>query len=216
MADLSDNWKNGLFSLDDKFGICLKTYLFPHCVLAQARSDYDGSNCCFNCLVLGSNPHAVRTLVRHGYGIDGSCLTDVIASACCFMCTIAQVAKEVELRGPIQSLTGTASAQSPWSTDLISIDGDCIYACFLPHCAAASARTEFDGSNWCYNCLCVHPLLHLSVVRHGYNIAGGCCSDVLGFHFCAPCVIGRMKKETGKRGLCVSKGSGGPGAAQMN
>jgi len=212
----SDDWKNGLFSCDDKFGICIRTYLLPHCTLAQARSDYDGSNCCFNLCLASHNPHAIRTAIRHGYGIQGSCCGDLCSVALCHLCAIAQITREVQIRGPVQTLNGTSAAETPWSSDLINIGGDCIYALFCPMCASASARTAFDGSDWFYNCICVHPLLHLSIIRHGYNISGSCIGDICAMHCCQPCAIGRMKRETDKRGLCVAGKSGGPQASQMN
>jgi len=211
----SGEWQNGLFSCDDKFMVCIRSYLLPHCTLAQARSDYDGSNCCFNLCVASHNPHAIRTAIRHGYGIQGSCLGDLAATMCCQICAIAQITQEVSKRGPVQTLTNQ-QAETPWSSDLINIGGDCIYALFCPACAAASARTTFDGSDWCYNCVCVHPLLHLSIIRHGYNISGSCIGDCCAMQLCHPCAIGRMKRETEQRGLMVAGKSGAPQQVQMN
>lgn len=210
----TDSWRNDLFSLDDKCGICVKTYFCPQCVLAQAQSDYDGSDCCFNCLCV-NNPAAVRATFRHGYGIDGSCISDILTACCCGLCTIAQLSREAQIRGRIQNLTGR-TVQSDWSNPFIDIGMECLIALFFGMCSAASARTEFDGSNWCFNCCCVHPLYHLSVIRNGYNIAGGCCGDMITMHFFPCCVIGRMRKETAKRGPCVAKpGQAAPAAVQM-
>jgi len=211
---MTDAWRNDTFGCEDKMGICVKTYVCPHCTLAQAQSDYDGSNCIFNCC-FAHHPSAVRATIRHGYGIEGTCPMDCICGHCCGMCTIAQLAKEVQLRGPIQALTGTAAAQTSWSNPLIAIDMECIYALFCHWCAAATARSDFDGSNWCYNVI-QYPHYHLSVIRNGYNIAGSCLMDILTMQFCTCCAVARMKKETAKRGFCVAKGSSAPTGAQMN
>ncbi len=44
------------------------------------------------------------------------------------------------------------------------------YAFCCPHCAHASARTAYDGSNCCLNFCCGSPTLMYNIVREGYHI----------------------------------------------
>lgn len=72
------------------------------CLAASARSDYDGSDCCFNfCCV--PEP-AVRNIIRRGYGIDGFCGEDMIVGVCCQPCNAIQLVAEVHERGQINGM----------------------------------------------------------------------------------------------------------------
>ena len=78
---------------------CLGAFLgCSSCLVASARNDYDGSNCCFNfCCV--SEP-AARNIIRSGYKINGSCGEDIIVGICCAPCSAIQLVSEIRERGP--------------------------------------------------------------------------------------------------------------------
>jgi Cys-rich protein (TIGR01571 family) len=77
------------------------------------------------------------------------------------------------------------------------------YACFCPRCANASAASEFDGSNCCYNCLLKNPCTAQSIIREGpawghkegYNIKGNCWGDLCLPIWCHCCAITRLLNE---------------------
>ena len=74
-------------------GLC-----FPPCYMAQIRSDFDDSDCFFNFCCL--NGPMLRSMIRTGYGIEGSCLGDMFCGTC-GPCALCQMANEVNERGPI-------------------------------------------------------------------------------------------------------------------
>ena len=60
-----------------------------------------------------------------------------------------------------------------------------LYVICCPLCATATARTNYDGSDWCFNCMsCLTPALARNIIREGYNIEV-CCVCV-----CVCCVFG--------------------------
>eukprot|EP01111_Echinosteliopsis_oligospora_P010861 TRINITY_DN344_c0_g1_i1.p1 TRINITY_DN344_c0_g1~~TRINITY_DN344_c0_g1_i1.p1 ORF type:complete len:102 (+),score=6.23 TRINITY_DN344_c0_g1_i1:55-360(+) len=78
--------------------------------------------------------------------------------------------------------------------------GQCMYSWFCTPCSNASARSEFDGSNWCFNCLCVGGPVAYNIIREGYGVEGDCCTDILVSCFCAPCASTRLNAEVQARG----------------
>ena len=102
-----------------------------------------------------------------------------------------------------------------WRFDLYSdyctsIFSCCYGTCLCP-CAAASIKTQFDGSSWWYNLwwLCVpiptvtcfnYPLLR-NYVRRGYDIEGNTSNDTTSSIFCTPCVLTQMLNEVTERGI---------------
>merc|ERR1712070_813290 len=92
-----------------------------------------------------------------------------------------------------------AEGDGEWSTGIC----DCcidpavfFYSCCCPWAANASARTEYDGSNWCFNCIFVSPCLVRSIVREGaFNIGGSCVGDICYSMCCLPCSISQMLRE---------------------
>lgn len=80
---------------------CLGAFLgCGPCLAAGARNDFDGSNFCFNfCCV--SEP-ATRNIIREGYGINGSCVEDILKSVLCEPCSAIQLVAETRERGSIK------------------------------------------------------------------------------------------------------------------
>ena len=129
---------------------CLYGYFCPCCALASAKSRFDGSSFCFNCLCF-NNICLVRNYIRSGYGIQGR----VGVSDCCFAtflapCAITQLLNETEERGP--KLTSPESEESsPWLAPSRehSMLGDpcdfCCTFCFFP-CEIVDLYTQISGS----------------------------------------------------------------------
>jgi hypothetical protein len=61
-------------------------------------------------------------------------------------------------------------------------------------------RTEYDGSNWCFNCLAMNPIVGRAMLRKGYDIEGSACHDVCIPLWCTPCVLAQMLHEVRTRG----------------
>jgi len=76
------------------------SWCFPACVLASARSNFDGSGCCFN--LLCGTPAMLHNVIREGYGIEGGCVGDIAVTLCCTPCAANRAAQEVKLRGPVR------------------------------------------------------------------------------------------------------------------
>lgn len=223
VEDPECEWSSGLFSCFDDCGSCMFGWCCAPCAIASARSDFDGSNWCFNCCCAnwyscGYGFCATRNIVREGYHIEGSCIGDLCLPfwCCTGPCALCQVLRETKIRGQVQ---GTVTVQAAngrtitkqakdgnnvWGSGLFSCCSDlsaCCYACWCPCCATASATAKYDGSNWIFNCLCKSPCLAQSVIRTGkYDIAGSCCDDCCAPFFFGPCAISRLIREVEARG----------------
>jgi Cys-rich protein (TIGR01571 family) len=62
------------------------------------------------------------------------------------------------------------------------------------------ARSQFDGSNQCFNHLCMTAPLLRNIVREGYAIEGGCCGDIMSVLCCGPCAACQLIHEVRDRG----------------
>lgn len=179
----STAWSNNLCTFD--CWMCMSATICPYCAVASLRSKYDRSSCFCNWLCTATYPSCllpcvVRNIIRHGYNIPGSCCDDLCITLWCFPCSYIQMAKEVETseRQALRSRISIANAR-PWKTDLCSCKCGCpcLYAYMLPSCALASARSDFDGSNCCFNVCCMTSPGMYSTIRAGYGIPGDGCSD---------------------------------------
>ena len=125
---MTSAFKNGLFdicatgtggcifnSFECELTFCsgLIAWFFPHCVFAQARTDYDGSNCCFNFCCAGTA--VTHNIIREGYDIEvcdshvcranvcqGSCGGDICTAMFCAPCAAIRLTAEVRERGSIK------------------------------------------------------------------------------------------------------------------
>merc|ERR1712224_17756 len=114
-------------------------------------------------------------------------------------------------------VTGTikqAEGANEWTSGLCSCFddiGSCCYAFCCPWCANATARTEYDGSNWLFNCFCVTPCLVRSILREGpFNINGTWIGDVLTSCCCMHCAIAQQLRQVRNGSVAADK------AAAMN
>uniref|UniRef100_A0A7S2V1M3 Uncharacterized protein n=1 Tax=Fibrocapsa japonica TaxID=94617 RepID=A0A7S2V1M3_9STRA len=198
-----EDWKSGLFGCCSSpknliFACCL-----PWCAVADARTKFDGSNCCFNVMCVGIV--AGRNIIREGYKIKGGCIGDLIATLFCPVCVMTQMMNEVESRGKVTAQYGSnrPATEVPWKHSIFDIcfnSSNFIYGCCCPSCAIAQARTDFDGSDCCFNFLCFTPCLARSVIREGYNIEGSCIMDILCPWLCVECVACQLMNEVSDRG----------------
>jgi Cys-rich protein (TIGR01571 family) len=119
-----------------------------------------------------------------------------LASYWCSTWGARQTWDEVKARGP--KVTRREEGMNAWKADLfgcLSNISTCLYGCLCPSCAYASARSEYDGSNCCFNCCCVSMCLTRSIVREGLAIQGGCCGDILMPCICPSCVACQLINE---------------------
>merc|ERR1712070_467600 len=149
----ANDWETGLCDCFDDFSICCYGAFCLPCATASARTNYDGSNWCFNCLCM--SPVLVRNIAREGmWNIGGNCLADVLIGCFCAPCSVCQILRESEIKGTVAEAKLARNASNQWSTGLFECTSDtgaCCYACICPCCALASARTEYDTSNWLFN-----------------------------------------------------------------
>eukprot|EP00026_Physarum_polycephalum_P015821 Phypoly_transcript_16597.p1 GENE.Phypoly_transcript_16597~~Phypoly_transcript_16597.p1 ORF type:complete len:102 (-),score=9.31 Phypoly_transcript_16597:263-568(-) len=94
---MSSEWSNGVCSCGDGAN-CPYAFFCTPCAFASARSEFDGSNCCFNLLCM-TGP-AVYNVIREGYGIEGDCCTDMLLVGCFPCCAAMRLNSEIRLRGP--------------------------------------------------------------------------------------------------------------------
>jgi len=209
-------WSTGMGDCFDDLPVCLYTCFCPPCANASARTNYDGSSWCFNCMFVG--PVMVRSIVREGaFNIGGNCAGDICSGCCCCPLSTCQILREMKLRGTVaeakeeaERKRGAASMQQ-WSTGLFDFNVDwglCAFGCCCPCCALAQARTEYDTSNWCFNCIVLNlgfpdVCVARNIIREGtYNIQGSCCEDIYMSTCCGPCVICQLLRENKVKGGC--------------
>ena len=99
---MSAEWKHGLFGCFDNLGICIVTYLVP-CYTHGKNAEAVGDSCflcgiaalipLINIILCGLN----RKKVREKKGIDGGVCGDMMATLFCTVCSLAQVAQEVDM-----------------------------------------------------------------------------------------------------------------------
>lgn len=104
---------------------------------------------------------------------------------------------------PAMAVVGPSSPK--WTTMLGACEepssgGTWAMSCLFPCCTAASAKSEADGSSFCYNCMCWNCLSGNNWVRRHYKIDGACGEDMVCGCVCYPCITRRMKTETEVRG----------------
>ena len=129
---------------------CLLGTLCPYCALATAKSSFDGSSCCFNCICF-SNVLLVRHYIRRGYGIDGRIgISDCCMPIVCMPCVITQLLNEVDIQGPrLQSVE--SSKEYPWlaaSRDYSCSGDPCDFVCscmFCP-CEIVTIYSQLTGA----------------------------------------------------------------------
>ncbi|CAM9847086.1 unnamed protein product [Chrysoparadoxa australica] len=193
------------------------------CVLsASALTAYDESPWELNALCV--SPCMVRNIIRHGYNIPGSSLSDCAMGLFCGPCVASQALSEVEKRGPLayQFMTTRAINTTSWLNTSFGIFNDstnCAAGFFCAPCSIAYARTQYDGSGFCFNLMCMTSPVILSVMRNGWNLEGDGLRDSLYGLFCTECAAYQLLNEVKERGACnhkVVQIVQGPGQMEMH
>lgn len=93
-------------------------------------------------------------------------------------------------------------AEREWTTGVFSgyfVSGfTCVFGTCFPCCALASAKSQFDGSDLLFNCLCFSTNVAIvrNYIRSGYEINGTYgTSDMCLSLCCWPCVITQLLNE---------------------
>ena len=83
-----------------------------------------------------------------------------------------------------------------WSHEFLTCHfGKCVYGlCCIP-CAFSSLRTQYDGSNWWFNFLCVPAAVVRNIIREGLFINGGSVDDCCVTLWCPCCVYVQTSLE---------------------
>ncbi|CAN0159320.1 unnamed protein product [Phaeothamnion confervicola] len=107
-------FKHGICSCFENCTSCCCAFICPACAMAQARADFDGSNCCFNyvSIFLCFTSCMLRSIVRDGYNIEGSCWGDICWPICLPCCSAAQLLNEVRERGKVTKVFVQVPVQS--------------------------------------------------------------------------------------------------------
>ena len=106
---MSKAWNHHVFTgycCNSVCNCCYGTCLSP-CAAASLKSEFDGSQFCYNlwwlcnpCPIVSCFNYALlRNYIRKGYGINGDPEDDCLLSACCTSCVITQLLNEVTERG---------------------------------------------------------------------------------------------------------------------
>ncbi|KAI8489929.1 PREDICTED: protein PLANT CADMIUM RESISTANCE 2-like [Branchiostoma belcheri] len=95
-------WKNGLFGCFNNFGVCIITYFVP-CVTAGQNAEKAGVGGCVPCAIVSMLGcigiyfmAKTREKTRELKGIEGSFVMDCVMSWICPLCSLVQVAQELE------------------------------------------------------------------------------------------------------------------------
>jgi Cys-rich protein (TIGR01571 family) len=210
---MSTDWNAKLFGCcDEGAGQCAYAWCCGPCAIADARTNMDGSNWCFNCCCV--TPVAGYSIIREGYGIEGSCLMDIVTACFCTPCVASRLLRETHSRTKLSAKAGGAGAEQ-WKNGIfgcLAKTDTCCYVFMCPCCALGSARQAYDGSDCCFNCMCMTTPLTRSIIREGYNIEGSCGGDILFGTCCGACAICQSFNEAKERG---PKPTGQQGAVQM-
>ncbi|XP_045185958.1 uncharacterized protein LOC123543961 [Mercenaria mercenaria] len=95
-------WRHGLFSCFDDFGICIISYFLP-CVTYGQNAEKMGEGSCLLCGLVYFVPILnliewvnIRGKIREMNGIDGTPLNDCLTIFFCPLCALAQEGMEVK------------------------------------------------------------------------------------------------------------------------
>jgi Cys-rich protein (TIGR01571 family) len=96
---------------------------------------------------------------------------------------------------------------SYWCSNKIN----CLYGCFCPACAVATAKTNFDDTNWVFNFCCfglsANQCIVRSYIRNGYEIEGNHMSDCFYSYCCIYCSATQLLNEVENRKKRIHNGN---------
>ncbi|XP_064627349.1 placenta-specific gene 8 protein-like [Lineus longissimus] len=92
------DWHSGLCGCCDDFGGAMYTFCCICCKLCDIGKRTNEHCCALNC-TSGVGLVALRTKLRTMYGIQGGICTDTILTACCPLCIVCQMDRELKSMG---------------------------------------------------------------------------------------------------------------------
>lgn len=159
--------------------VCCDSYCFTNCAAAQARSQMDGSSCCFNMCAM--NPVVTRWLIRSAYGIPGSVWEDCLFTMCCPCCAINQMYQTTAAYGNPTPDGGAVKNTGQFMTQTGNCTcGTCCYSFFCCPCAIATTLDMAMGMPFWFALCCVGTnfCAARNLVRYQLRIAGDdMCDD---------------------------------------
>ena len=161
------------------------SWFCPHIALSYARSNMDGSSCCFNCVAM--NPISSRWLIRKAYGIQGGDFEDVFSAWCCPCCSVNQLYQTTKAYGAPAADAGRQFNTGAFTTQASNENccRNCMYSLCCCPCAIGTTMSQSVDMPFWMGCCCVNICMARNVVRYQYRIGGDdCCDD-----FCVPTMI---------------------------
>lgn len=192
MTDRRDKWPIGCCACGN-FCDCIVGCCFPIFAIPLARSNMDGSECCFNmCCVNGV---VTRWLVRTGYGIpEGGIMEDCCIPYCCCPCNSNQIYQTSKMLGPLKN-GGKRFNKNKWQDPVSTSNCDCglfCYSCCCMQCAVGTVVKDSLGMPWCMGCCCMNCCTSRNLIRYHYRIQGNdCCDECLApltYQACLCCI----------------------------
>jgi Cys-rich protein (TIGR01571 family) len=104
-------WRMSLCDCCDDLGNLAYATCMPCCAIGSVRTGFDGSDCLFNCVCL--NSCIARSMIRHGYNVQGGACGDVATVCFCYPCAISQMLNEVNQRGRVDALDYAKEVEMP-------------------------------------------------------------------------------------------------------
>lgn len=187
---------------------CCYAWWCPLCAAAQARTNLNASNCCFNICCM--SPIPIKWLIRTSYGIVGTAEEDWFSIGFCHCCAINQMLQTTQIRGnPFNRQSevdyGCCNCDmESWNTAWHDVehmvrtgrfDGcdcndayDCLYSfVFFTHCPYFVGKEieEAIGMPFWMTCFFVNPVGACNILRMHYRT---------GTHDCYCCCNGGCNK----------------------
>ena len=167
---------------------CMYAYCCTSCALAQARTNLDGTSCCFNFLF--GNAISMRWMIRTAYGIQGDSFSDCYTTLCCPCCVVNQMYQTSKILGdPFGPVPGShVDRGQAWASANEPCDcSSCFCSTFCMHCTQGRILEDSMGMSCCMGCCCVNPCMARNMVKVHYRVGNAdddCCNDA-----CIPCLV---------------------------
>ena len=104
-------WQHAFCGCFDNIGICIIAYFIP-CYTMGKNAEAMGESCLLHGL-LGFVPilhfvcpSIIREKVRKQKGIEGNLVEDLLLTMCCTICSLVQVAQELEQNSAAMAMNG--------------------------------------------------------------------------------------------------------------
>lgn len=181
MAATTQNWAVGLCEIGNCTQCCI-SWVFNRCAVAHARSNLDGSDCCFNMCFLSTVQ--ARWMLRTAYNIPGDPFEDCYMSLFCPCCVTNQLYQtSKQLGDPYGSQPGQHLVRhGNFVGGREKSCGNCLYACCCCPCAVAHATSDATGMPILMSLFCTTPCASRNMLKVHYRIGSSnadLCEDGL-------------------------------------